>query len=234
MKRSIISKFNQLQEKYTSHLASLNFYYLNLCVKAEEASLLPVKVQVDGEVMTLEKAATIAKKNDYEFMVIPHYEDDVLPVSQAITQVHPEFKQKMEKMKLEPIKEGDKEDEVPYILLTMPEVDDDRHDFLKDTVDTLYNDCKAHMEADLAQTTAEITPLMADQTEQDKDKVKEAIDKLSEERNKQRDEMHEQKLNEIEDAYKKWLSAYAQQQIAKMEDEDAHSDAAAKRMSLEE
>ena len=46
--------------------------------------------------------------------------------------------------------------------------------------------------------------------------------------------MHEQKLNEIEDAYKKWLSAYAQQQIAKMEDEDAHSDAAAKRMSLEE
>lgn len=234
MKRSIISKFNQLQEQYTSQLGKLNFYYLNLCIEAEEASLLPVKVQVDGEVMTLEQAATIAKKNDYEFMVIPHYEDDVLPVSQGIAQVHPEFKQKVEKMKLEPIREGEKEDEVPYILLTMPEVDDDRHDFLKDTVDTLYNDCKAHMEAALARATAEITPLMADLPEEEQNKVKEGIDQLDKNRSSERDSMHEQKLNEIEDAYKKWLSAYAQQQIAKMEDEDAHSDAAAKRMSLEQ
>lgn len=234
MKRSIISQFNQLQEKYTSHLASLNFYYLNLCIKAEEVALLPVKVQVDGEVMSLEKAATIAKKNDFEFMIIPNYEDDLQPVAQGIANVHPEFKQKVEKMKLEPIKEGDKEDEVPYILVTMPEVDDDRYDFLKDTVDTLYNDCKAHMEEALATTTVNVTPLLADQTEQDKDKVKEAIDKLTEERNKQRDEMHEEKLNEIEEAYKKWLGAFAQQEIANMEDEDAHGDAAAKSMTLEQ
>lgn len=234
MKRSIISKFNQLQEQYTSQLGKLNFYYLNLCIKAEEVSLLPVKVHADGEVLTLEQAATIAKKNDYEFMIIPHYEDDVLPVSQGIAQVHPEFKQKVEKMKLEPIREGEKEDEVPYILVTMPEVDDDRHDFLKDTVDTLYNDCKVHMEAALARATAEITPLMADLPEEEQNKVKEGIDQLDKNRSSERDSMHEQKLNEIEDAYKKWLSAYAQQQIAKMEDEDAHSDAAAKRMSLEQ
>ncbi|MBP5776940.1 MAG: ribosome recycling factor [Prevotella sp.] len=233
MKRSIISQFNQLQEKYTSQVSMLNFYYLNLCIKAEEAALLPVKVQVDGAVMDLEKAATIAKKNDYEFMVIPNYEDDLKPVAEGIANVHPEFKQKVENLTLEATEEGEEEQEVPYILLTMPEVDDDRHDFLKKTADALYDDCKLRMEEALAKTTAELTPLLADQTEQDKDKVKQAIDQLNKERNSQRDEMHEQKLKEIKEAYKKWLGAFGQQAIANMEDEDAHGNAAAMSMTLE-
>ena len=53
MKRSIITEFNQLQEKFMGMVSLLNYNYLNLCIKAEEASLLsghePRVLCLDGQ-----------------------------------------------------------------------------------------------------------------------------------------------------------------------------------------
>ena len=57
MKRSVLHDYNQLEEKLTGYVAMLNFKFLNLCVKAEEASLLPVTVNVDGASKKLEEVA---------------------------------------------------------------------------------------------------------------------------------------------------------------------------------
>ena len=68
MKRSVSREYNQLQEKLTGYVAMLNFRFMNLCIKAEEASLLPVSVIIGGTSKKLEEVAVIAKKDDYRFV----------------------------------------------------------------------------------------------------------------------------------------------------------------------
>ena len=233
MKRSIITEFNQLQEKFMGMVSLLNYNYLNLCIKAEEASLLPVKVHINGQVMNLEYCASMAKKNDYEFMIIPNFEDDLPHVAEGIAMVHPEFKQTVDKMTLDPTDEDPSTQEVPYILLTMPEVDDDRHDFLVETVDAIYDDCKLRMETAYAEHSAAITRELEGESEETVNKIKEALKKIDEERTAQRDEMHENKLQEIEDAYQKWLADYAQHEIAMMEEEAARGEGAGMSMKIQ-
>ena len=54
MKRSIISQYDQLKGRLHRYAAMLNYRYLNLCIKAEEASLIPVIVAIEGEGKNLE------------------------------------------------------------------------------------------------------------------------------------------------------------------------------------
>ena len=93
MKRSTISKYDQLKERLSGYVALLNYRYMNLCVKAEEASLLPVKIDIEGESKRIEEVSNIAKKDDFSIMVFPKYEEDLMPISYGIAKSHPEFKQ---------------------------------------------------------------------------------------------------------------------------------------------
>lgn len=232
MKRSVINLYNQMQERYSGLVTQMNFRFLNLCVKAEEASLLPVKVNIEGEAQNLEDVATMAKKNDYEFVIVPTYTDDLPHVAQGIAMVHPEFKQSIENMKVDSmnIKQEKVERDIPYILLTMPEVDDDRHDFMKETANAVYEDCKVRMEEEKAKAAATLAPLLADEPEADE--ITRYFDMLAREWQLKRDDMHEAKIKEIEEAYEKWLSDYAKSQINQMEDEAAHSHMAAKNLKM--
>ena len=81
MKRSVLHDYNQLEEKLTGYVAMLNFKFLNLCVKAEEASLLPVTVNVDGASKKLEEVAVTAKKDEYRFIIVPHIDEDTWKLS---------------------------------------------------------------------------------------------------------------------------------------------------------
>lgn len=232
MKRSVINLYNQMQERYSGLVTQMNFRFLNLCVKAEEASLLPVKVNIEGEAQNLEDVATTAKKNDYEFVIVPTYTDDLPHVAQGIAMVHPEFKQSIENMKVDSmnIKQEKVERDIPYILLTMPEVDDDRHDFMKETANAVYEDCKVRMEEEKTKAAAQLVPLLTDDPEADD--ITRYFDMLAKEWQTKRDNMHEAKIKEIEEAYEKWLSDYAKSQINQMEDEAAHSHMAAKNLKM--
>lgn len=232
MKRSVINLYNQMQERYSGLVTQMNFRFLNLCVKAEEASLLPVKVNIEGEAQNLEDVATTAKKNDYEFVIVPTYTDDLPHVAQGIAMVHPEFKQSIENMKVDSmnIKQEKVERDIPYILLTMPEVDDDRHDFMKETANAVYEDCKVRMEEEKTKAAAQLVPLLTDDPEADD--ITRYFDMLAKEWQTKRDNMHKAKIKEIEEAYEKWLSDYAKSQINQMEDEAAHSHMAAKNLKM--
>ena len=232
MKRSVINLYNQMQERYSGLVTQMNFRFLNLCVKAEEASLLPVKVNIEGEAQNLEDVATTAKKNDYEFMIVPTYTDDMPHISQGIAMVHPEFKQSFEKMTVDSmnLKQDTVKKDIPYILVTMPDVDDDRYDFMKQTVKTMYDDCKTNMEAEKAKAAATLAPLLADEPEADE--ITRYFDSLAKEWQIKRDDMYEAKIKEIEEAYEKWLADYAKSQMSQMEDEAAHSHMAAKNLKM--
>lgn len=208
MKRSTISKYDQLKERLSGYVALLNYRYMNLCVKVEEVSLLPIKVDVEGESKRIEDVCNIAKKDDYSLMVFPKYEEDLLAISYGIAKSHPEFKQERQNMGVE-TDDGQNVD-VEYILLTMPEVDKNRYDVLKQAVNILHDECKVDMERAKAETEGEIALLVSDEKESEIDKLKEAVKKLDKTWTDKREQVHDEKLKEIEEGYNRYLQSKAE------------------------
>lgn len=206
MKRSISNQYDQLQEKLKGYVAMMNFRYINLCIKADPVSLIPVKVNVEGTEKNLEQVAMTAKKDDYRFWIVPKYDEDKDSICKGIAKVHPEFKQKEDTLKIEGISEDGEAYDVHYIELTMPDVDDNRYNALKNAVDVVYQECKTLMEAAVSKAKAEIAFLSVGEPKEDIDGINKAVDNLNEKCEKQRDKLRDKKLQDIEDAYKKWLS----------------------------
>ena len=238
MRRSIIKEFDQLGESLSNQSAQFAYRMKNLCVKAEEVALLPVEILIEGEFQKLESCATIGKKDDYSFMVFPNYEEDLETMGKGIFRVHPEFKQKIESMQVDSVDEAGKNKsmDVHYILLTMPEVDDDRYDVLKDGVKVCYEDCKARMEVLNRKADAKFAELTIGDTDEDVKKLKAAREKLNEQWYGHRDKLYNEKLQEIEEAHNKWLAERGEEERKRMEDEASHNDdvALSMRMTHEE
>lgn len=238
MRRSIIKEFDQLGESLSNQSAQFAYRMKNLCVKAEEVALLPVEILIEGEFQKLESCATIGKKDDYSFMVFPNYEEDLEAMAKGIFRVHPEFKQKIESMQVDSVDEAGKNKsmDVHYILLTMPEVDDDRYDVLKDGVKVCYEECKARMEVLNRKADAKFAELTIGDTDEDVKKLKAAREKLNEQWYGHRDKLYNEKLQEIEEAHNKWLAERGEEERKRMEDEASHNDdvALSMRMTPEE
>lgn len=238
MRRSIIKEFDQLGESLSNQSAQFAYRMKNLCVKAEEVALLPVEILIEGEFQKLESCATIGKKDDYSFMVFPNYEEDLETMGKGIFRVHPEFKQKIGSMQVDSVDEAGKNKsmDVHYILLTMPEVDDDRYDVLKDGVKVCYEECKARMEVLNRKADAKFAELTIGDTDEDVKKLKAAREKLNEQWYGHRDKLYNEKLQEIEEAHNKWLAERGEEERKRMEDEASHNDdvALSMRMTPEE
>ena len=238
MRRSIIKEFDQLGESLSNQSAQFAYRMKNLCVKAEEVALLPVEILIEGEFQKLESCATIGKKDDYSFMVFPNYEEDLETMGKGIFRVHPEFKQKIGSMQVDSVDEAGKNKsmDVHYILLTMPEVDDDRYDVLKDGVKVCYEECKARMEVLNRKADAKFAELTIGDTDEDVKKLKAAREKLNEQWYGHRDKLYNEKLQEIEEAHNKWLAERGEEERKRMEDDASHNDnvALSMRMTHEE
>lgn len=208
----------QLQEKLQGYIGMMFIGYANLCVKVEPVSLLTISVDVDGELKKLEDVATIGQKDEYQLMIIPHLDEDLPAVGQGIFNAHPEFKQEQQKMEVD-MPDG-KKHQTPYILVTMPEVDKNRRDVLKQAADALYNDTKVKMDTAIAQTDAKIAAMSADEKPEDVDNIKASLKEKKEMWDKHRDKMHDDKLREIEEGYQHHLQQQAAQE-SQQADQDA-------------
>ena len=126
--------------------------------------------------------------------------------------------------------------DVRYILLTMPEVDDDRYDVLKDGVKACYEECKARMEVLNRKADAKFAELTIGDTDEDVEKLKAAREKLNDQWYGHRDKLYNEKLQEIEEAHNKWLAERDEKERKRMEDEATHNDdvALSMRMTPEE
>ena len=226
MRRNIIREFDKLAEDLSNFTAMFNFRLKDLCVKAEEVALLSVKVLIEGEQQTLEKCTTIAKQDDYSFMIFPHYDEDMTALQQGIMAVHPEFKQKIESMKIEVATKGgdSQEQDARYVLVTMPEVDDDRYDLLKNAVKAMYDQCKGQMETANTRADAKLAELTVGEEKANIDLIKEKRDELNDEWNGKRDDIYNAKLQEIEDAHNKWLAEKSETDQRQQEEEAARGD----------
>jgi hypothetical protein len=221
MKREIIKEFDNLGDALSTLNAQFSYRLMNLCVKAEPVSLLSIEVMIEGESQKLEKCAQIGKEDDYTFQIFPNYEGDIPALAQAIFKEHPEFKQEMKTMQVNISIDEEKPDmqDVHYIQLTMPEVDDNRYDLLKDGVKVIYDGNKAQMEAVTAKADAKFAVLIIGESKQDADKLKAARDKQTKTWYEQRDSIYNNKLKEIEDGHKKWLVKQAKERMVRHREE---------------
>ena len=204
MKRAVINEITQLHEKLQGHVYMMFFGYANLCVKADPASLIPVSVMIEGKPMKIEEVATLAKRGDYEFAIVPKIDEDLMTIAQGIASSHPEFKQERQTMDVE-LSNG-KHRDIPYLLLTMPEVDDNRYDLLKNAVKSLYDVCKSKMTVANAQTDAKLAALCADENPEEVDNMRKALEEQREMWDKHRDKLRDDKLKEIEEGHQHWMT----------------------------
>lgn len=236
MRRAVLKEYDLLGESLSNESAVFGYRLKNFCVKAEEVSLLPIKVLIEGELQLLEDCTTIGKPDEYSFMIFPRYDEDMTILGQSIMVAHPEFKQEIKSMTVDSVDEkGDpKEVDVRYLLLTMPEVDDDRYDLLMDGVKVCYDECKAQMEAAAAHADARFAELVVLESEEDKNKLEKGVEALKKQWNDHRDNIYNEKLQEIEDAHNKWLSEHNAIEQKRQEDEASHGDSAAHSMKIDE
>ena len=106
--------------------------------------------------------------------------------------------------------------DVHYIQVTMPEVDDNRYDVLKNGVNAFYEENKAQMEAVSAKYDAKLATLLDGESDEDVKKVREARDKQTKSSYEQRDKIYNDKLKEIEDAHQKWLNNQKKERINRL------------------
>lgn len=234
MRRAIIREYDKLAENLSNYVAVMNYRFMNLCVKAEPVSLLPIEITIEGESQKLEECVKMAKDGDYKFVLFPNYEEDMKDIMRGIAMVHPEFKQEIKTINVGvPDENGNKKDrETKYLQLTMPEVNDDRYDVLTQGVKLIYDDCKLQMEVANTKTNAKLAGLTPGESEENIDLLNKELDKLNAQWNEQRDKLRDDKLEEINTAYTKWLGAQGQQEIAKMEEEDARGVGAGMSMKM--
>ena len=220
MKRSIINKLSQLSEELKGYVGALNYRYMNLCVKAEEASMLPIQVPIEDELKNIEDVGFVGKKDgdDYSIYIVPKIQDDLRDIAKSVKVAHPEFIQEIVKETVDP-GDGSGNQEVSYLKLTMPEVNDDRHDVLTQAVDTFYKMCKAQMEKAKAEADVQFAALSADISPLEVDNMKQAVDEVNDMWINKREQLHDEKLKEIEDAYNQWLTH--QQTTARQQQEEA-------------
>ena len=226
MKRAIFKEYEQYGDDLSGHCARFSYRLMNLCVKAEEVSLLPVEVLIDGDLQRIEECAKIAKKDEYTFMVVPNFEEDLTAVAQGVFLEHPEFIQKVESMTVDGVDEEGKpvSSDMPYLLLTMPKVDNDRYKVLKDSAKVLYEECKAAMELATAGADVKLPPLMVGESEEDIKRFNKMRDQLEAEWNGHREKVYQEKLQEIEDAHNLWMADNVESILDRFEDEAAHND----------
>lgn len=235
MKRAIFTEYDQYGEDLSGHCTRFAYRLMNLCVKAEEVSLLPVEVLIEGNLQKLEECSQIAKKDEYSFMIVPNFEDDMPAIAQGILFEHPEFKQSFHTLTIDSVDEEGKpaSSDVAYLLLTMPKVDNDRYKVLKDTAKVLYDECKAAMELSSTKADAKLAPLMANETEENVKKYKKVRDKIEADWNDHREKVYHDKLQEIEDAHNMWMADNVEVLLDRFEDEAAHNDNAGYSMRLD-
>ena len=235
MKRAIFKEYEQYGDDLSGHCARFSYRLMNLCVKAEEVSLLPVEVLIDGDLQRIEECSKIAKKDEYSFMVVPDYEEDLTAVAQGVFLEHPEFKQTIESMTVDGVDEEGKpvSSDVPYLLLTMPKVDNERYKVLKDSAKLLYDECKAAMELATAGADVKLPPLMVGESEEDIKRFNKMRDQLEAEWNGHREKVYQEKLQEIEDAHNLWMADNVEVLLDRFEDEAAHNDNAGTSFKLD-
>ena len=194
----VTSAIAGLKEKLNAYVALMNYRYVNLCVKAELGSLLPVTVMTAGKENNIEDVAQIATPNEYQLDVYPKLNDYQQAIIEGIFDVHPEFKLEIQKVEYS----DDQKDK--HLLYTMPDVDKERYDLLNNTAKVFFDECKVDIDKECALHTASLSELADKLTPEEIDEIKEILEHTRDESLDKAQELYQAKLGQIEEAYMRY------------------------------
>ena len=206
------SEIKAFEKKLSSYQYLLTFRYSNLCVKADPISLLPVSITVGNREQNIEDVAQVVQMDDFRLVVIPKQMDVLRDVQEGIFEAHPEFK-----MSIEQMEKNDPNSR--FVLCEMPPVDKPRYDLLTEATKNLYEECKARMDAVLLEEKRIFVELLAE----DPESLQKVVDQINEKHNNAINdimELRDKKLEEIEEAYAKYLEDHPQEDVNKSQQSD--------------
>jgi len=186
------------QEKMNGYVVMFNYRIMNHCVKADPLSLLPVTVNFYDSEYNLEEVARVQKPNDYQLEIFPKKKAYLDDIAAGVFDAHPEFKVKtiIEKDSL-----GNEEH---HLLYTMPDVDKDRRDLLKETVKAFYDECKVRIEACHAKYDALFIEILSEQPAEFNE-AKNEVSAIYRDAKDQAEKLYQAKCDEIEEGYQRYL-----------------------------
>lgn len=145
---------------------------------------------------------------------------EMLPfIQKGIAEAHPEFKQEVIKPEGEDhffYPNTPEYDQERHIVCTMPEVDDNRYDTLKEAVKTLYDERMVEIDKVKADYTKQLSDRSGDLP---KDETDEAMNKLEELANQYSETCktyRDNKEQEIEESHQKWLVNQAEERLNRL------------------
>lgn len=213
MKVSIARVLSDLQKKCMGYVVNMSYLYGNICVKADPMSLLGFEIVSGGSVLKIENAVDAIVHNepddDDKIDLYPKAGVDIEEIAAGVFSVHPEFIQSREQTEV-PEDEKEYKDPMEYLRLTMPEVNEDRRDVLRDGVDTVFKACKAQLDALFVYTTGRLTVLSVGEPIDEVEETKETIEANRKKYLEMAQEITDEKKQQIEDAYQRYLKRKAE------------------------
>ena len=189
-----------MESRLGGYVTLLVYRYANLCVKAQPLSLLSAQI-IDEEMgeMKLEQVAGVMLLDEYHLKLVPFDPRFNFPLCKAIKLEHPEFKQDL-------VKPENGEEDERILILTMPEVNKDRRDALIDSVNVLFDGCKAKMDKTSAEYRLKLEKkIVTLPTDDERNEAKDALDSSIKNHQGIVDKVKEDKVKEIEEAYQRYL-----------------------------
>ena len=219
MKLDVELQIKEYDSVLSGYTVLLVFRLMNLCVKAEPASLLPAVVLFRGAEKKIEEVANVGIMADDQLDVYPFHDELLVPIGKAIMDVHPEFRQELKNVKIE-----NQEKELNFIRLHMPEVNDDRKKVLLDGVDNFGKATKEQLDAAKSKYKVRVDQKLYKSSKDEIEEAKNRMDELYDQYSKRADKAVEDKKKEIEEAYQLWLEKKAQKQMEMQEQQAASGD----------
>lgn len=190
-----------MEGRLNGYVTLLIYRYANLCVKAQPMALLSAEI-IDDEVgvMKIEHVAGVTMPDEYHLRLVPFDSRIIFPLCKAIKKEHPEFNQELV------IPEDGADDEQRHLILTMPVVNKDRRDALLQSVDTLYDGCKAKMDKTCAEYRLKLEKkIIVLPSDDERNEAKDALEAAIKNYQGLVDTTKADKVKEIEEAYQRYL-----------------------------
>ena len=213
----------EMDGKLSGYAAMLNYRYMNLCVEAEAAALVPITVtDIEGNVYNIEQVADCMQPNQFAFEIVPRRMPMLPFIQKGIAETHPEFKQEViipkdeDRFYMSGTVDYDSE---RHILCTMPEVDDERYKLLTETVKALYDECMVEVDKIKTKYTQMLADRSKDLPEDEADEAKTEQEKLLNQYSEAIKNYRDNKEKEIEDAHNNWVADEAEKHLKQMREQ---------------
>lgn len=231
MRITVYKLLQEAQQKMNGYAVYMNYQFMHFGVKAEPAALLSVEVEVGGERMNLEDVADVAIPQDDQFALIPKEQDFLFDICKAVAQAHPDYKigQKLINGEEEDSLDGEED---RYVLCTMPEVNDDRHDVGMNYVKAIYEEMTAKIDTTHAAYGAEIIKQLASAKPEEIDEAKEEFQKIYDQMKDICKSYRKEKEKQIEEAYQDYLKKKAEAEHAESERQAARGEDKSSKLDL--